>query len=98
MPLFGQNSEKVKKVACNDCMDTGNNEDIMRIETTTGRPLLVKRRVLFIIVLLCAAVASVRSVHAATITIVNTNDSGTGSLRRALADANDCDSFFAELV
>ena len=70
----------------------------MRIETTTGRPLLVKRRVLFIIVLLCAAVASVQSIHAATITIVNTNDSGTGSLRQPLADANNCDSFFAELV
>jgi hypothetical protein len=31
-------------------------------------------------------------VHAATITVMNTNDSGTGSLRQALADANDGDT------
>src|SRR5439155_897845 len=43
-------------------------------------------------ILLCAGVASVQSVHAATITVVNTNDSGAGSLRQALADANDGDT------
>jgi hypothetical protein len=58
----------------------------------------VKLRILFTIALLCAAVASVQSVHAATITVVNTNDSGAVSLRQALADADDGDSFFEELV
>ena len=58
----------------------------------------MKLRILFTIALLCAAVAIVQSVHAATITIVNTNDSGAVSLSQALADADDCDSFFAKLV
>src|SRR5207247_9210071 len=40
-------------------------------------------------VLVCAASISVR---ADTITITNTNDSGPGSLRQALADANDGDT------
>ena len=39
--------------------------------------------------LLCAVVASV---HADVITVTNTNDSGPGSLRQALADANDGDT------
>ncbi len=30
--------------------------------------------------------------HAATITVINTNDSGPGSLRQALVDANDGDT------
>src|SRR5262245_12568367 len=30
--------------------------------------------------------------HAATVTVTNTNDSGTGSLRQALLDANDGDT------
>src|SRR6185369_3317147 len=38
--------------------------------------------------LVCAAVISG---HAATITVTNTNDSGPGSLRQALATANDGD-------
>jgi hypothetical protein len=56
----------------------------------------MKVRILFTIALLCAAVASVQSAHAATITIVNTSDSGAVSLSQALANAND--SFFPELV
>ena len=41
------------------------------------------------VALLCAiAIAA----HAATITVINTNDSGPGSLRQALADANDGDT------
>jgi hypothetical protein len=39
--------------------------------------------------LLCAVAIALR---AATITVTNTNDSGAGSLRRALADANDGDT------
>ena len=39
--------------------------------------------------LVCAVVTSV---HANTITVTNTNDSGTGSLRQALADASDGDT------
>ena len=41
------------------------------------------------VLLLCAAVIPT---HAATITVTNTNDSGPGSLRQALADANDGDT------
>jgi hypothetical protein len=54
--------------------------------------LLLKTRILFLFTLLCAAIASVQIVHAATITVMNTNDSGSGSLRQALADANDGDT------
>jgi hypothetical protein len=39
--------------------------------------------------------ASVQSAHAATITVTNTNDSGPGSLRDALAIANDGDTIDA---
>jgi hypothetical protein len=54
--------------------------------------LLLKPRILLLFTLLCAAVASVQSVHAVTITVMNTADSGMGSLREALADANDGDT------
>jgi hypothetical protein len=57
-----------------------------------NRTLPVKTRILFLITLLCAAIASVQIVDAATITVMNTNDSGVGSLRQALADANDGDT------
>jgi len=45
-----------------------------------------------LITLLCAALASVQSTRAAVITVTNTNDSGAGSLRQALADANAGDT------
>src|SRR5436305_11334743 len=45
--------------------------------------------IFFAAVLLFAATAM--SSHAATITVTNTNDSGPGSLRQALAVANDGD-------
>src|SRR5882724_1577762 len=54
--------------------------------------LLLKPRILLLFALLCAAVASVQIVDAATITVMNTNDSSSGSLRQALADANDGDT------
>src|SRR6266700_5873988 len=41
------------------------------------------------VVLLCAVAIPA---HAATITVTNTNDSGAGSLRQALAIANDGDT------
>ena len=41
------------------------------------------------VLLLCAVVIPT---HAATITVTNTNDSGPGSLRQALRDANDGDT------
>jgi hypothetical protein len=44
------------------------------------------------ITLLCAATAGVQSANAATITVMNTNDSGPGSLRQALTEANDGDT------
>lgn len=49
-------------------------------------------RILFLVTLFCAAMASVQIVHAATITVMNTNDSGASSLRQTLADANDGDT------
>src|SRR5213596_1292001 len=50
------------------------------------------RITLILITLLCAAMASVQSARAATMTVTNTNDSGAGSLRQALASANDGDT------
>ena len=50
------------------------------------------RIVLIPITLLCVAIASVQSARAATITVTNTKDSGPGSLRQVLADANDGDT------
>jgi hypothetical protein len=44
---------------------------------------------LLLLALLCTALAGVGSVHAATLIVTNTNDSGPGSLRQALADASD---------
>jgi len=52
----------------------------------------INSRIPFFFTLLCAAVSSVQIAFAATITVMNTNDSGAGSLRQALADANDGDS------
>jgi hypothetical protein len=49
-----------------------------------NRSLPLKLRMLFLVTLLCAAVASWQSVYAATITVTNANDSGPGSLRQAL--------------
>ena len=47
----------------------------------------LKRPILFLLTLLCAVVASLQNIHAATITVTNTNDGGPGSLRQALTDA-----------
>src|SRR5262249_42571719 len=56
----------------------------------------MKRRiVLILITLLCAATVSVKSACSATITVTNTNDSGPGSLRDALAIAQDGDTIDA---
>src|SRR6266853_1340990 len=52
----------------------------------------MKTRILSVITLLCAAIASLQIVQAGIITVMNTNDSGAGSLRQALADANDNDT------
>jgi hypothetical protein len=52
----------------------------------------ISRSLVAIVTLLLAAMASVQSVHAATITVTTTNDSGAGSLRQALVDANDGDT------
>ena len=56
------------------------------------------RTVLILIMLLCAAMASVRSAYTATILVTNTNDSGSGSLRDALAAASDGDTINATSV
>src|SRR6266540_7276702 len=54
--------------------------------------LPVNTRILFLFTLLYTAVASVQSIHATTITVINTNDSGSDSLRQALSDANNGDT------
>src|SRR6266545_163542 len=54
--------------------------------------LPVNTRILFLFTLLYTAVASVQSIHATTIPVINTNDSGSGSLRQALSDANNGDT------
>ena len=55
----------------------------------------MKTQILFLMALLCAVVASVHSTQAATIAVTNTNDSGPGSLRGALAVAHDGDTIDA---
>jgi hypothetical protein len=49
-------------------------------------------RIVFFITLLCTAIASFQIAHTATITVFSPLDHGTGSLRQALADANDGDT------
>src|SRR6516162_5724256 len=61
----------------------------------TRRLPMKTRTVLILITLLCAAMASVLSAYTATIVVSNTNDSGPGSLRDALAIANDGDTIDA---
>jgi hypothetical protein len=53
-----------------------------------NRTLSIKTRILFLFTLLCAAIAPVQTVHAATITVMNTNNDGAGSLRQAILDSN----------
>jgi hypothetical protein len=48
----------------------------------------MKPRILFLFTLLCAAITSLQSIHAATLAVTNTNDSGSGTLRQAILDAN----------
>jgi len=54
----------------------------------------MKPRILFLITLLCAAIANLPIAHAATITVTSTDDSGlfNGTLRQALAAALDGDT------
>src|SRR5260370_25575596 len=54
----------------------------------------MKPRILFLITLLCAAIANLPMAHAATITVTSTDDSGlfNGTLRQALAAAADGDT------
>jgi cell division septation protein DedD len=57
-----------------------------------NRSLPAKARILFLSALIGAAIMSLPGVQAATITVINTNDSGPGSLRQALSDANNGDT------
>ena len=54
--------------------------------------LAIKNPILFLTMLLCAAIMSLQTVSAATITVTSTADSGAGTLRQALANANDGDT------
>lgn len=56
---------------------------------STSRPALFYLRVLVCFALYCASAISAQP---ATLTVTNTNVSGSGSLRQALADANDGDT------
>ncbi len=51
----------------------------------------MRRTTIFAVGVLLLA-ATTMSAHAATITVTNTNDSGPGSLRQALANANNGDT------
>src|SRR5205814_6355440 len=60
-----------------------------------SRRRMMKRKtvpILFLITLLFAAMASVQNLHAATLTVINTNDSGAGSLRQAISDSSSGDT------
>jgi predicted outer membrane repeat protein len=52
----------------------------------------MKTRIRFLITLLCAAAATVQMAHAAIIQVTNPNNSGPGTLRQALRNANDGDT------
>src|SRR5439155_5698272 len=56
------------------------------------------RATLTLITLIGAAMVSVQNARSATITVTYTNDSGGGSLRQALADANDGDTINFSLI
>ena len=57
-----------------------------------NRTLPMKPRILFLITLVGVAIVTLPGAQATTITVTNTNDSGPGSLRQTLADANDGDT------
>jgi hypothetical protein len=63
----------------------------IQLKTKISRNSL-SRSLVAIVTLLLAAMAGVQIVHAVTITVMNTLDSGPGSLRQALAVANDGDT------
>ena len=50
------------------------------------------RSIMDLVIVVILLSAPVVVLHADTITVTNTNDSGPGSLRQALADANDGDT------
>lgn len=56
------------------------------------RSLLLKKRILLLLTLLCLAIASLQSGAATIIVVTNTNDSGSGSLRDALTIATPGDT------
>jgi hypothetical protein len=67
-------------------------DELKKRKLMKNRTLPVKTRILFLITLLCAAMASVQHLHAATITVTSTADSGPGTLRQALALASNGDT------
>src|SRR4029077_8073767 len=68
-------------------------EDFVRESGTSGAQMDTRiKRMLFSIISVLLLCAMATQMQAATITVTNTNDSGPGSLRQALADANDGDT------
>ena len=58
----------------------------------------MKTRILTFFTLVCAAIASVQSAYPAIIPVTNGNDSGAGSLRQALINANDGDTILFDFT
>src|SRR6185437_15770827 len=77
-----------------DCRAANNSAQFSRLvlhtAMTSDMNIQMIRSTMLAIGLLLYAVAI--PVHATTITVTNTNDPGPGSLRQALADANDGDT------
>jgi Right handed beta helix region len=63
-----------------------------------NRILPLKTPILLLFTFLCAAIASVQMIHAATITVTSTAGSGPNTLRQALADASDGDTINVDPV
>src|SRR5437762_5524729 len=68
-------------------------EDFVRGSATSGAQMDTRiKRIRFSIIGVLLLCAMALQTHATTITVTNTNDGGSGSLRQALVDVNDGDT------